>query len=100
MLQRRRGSLAKLLWIFVLGGTLCYGVVVALDPWSFHIGGRWTPLLTWSGSGELVTAPHASGLPRNLSAQAASDADVVPPFQRPMAAQAAGSGGREASGGS
>jgi hypothetical protein len=24
-------------------------------PWAFHIGGRWTPLLTWWGSGTLVT---------------------------------------------
>ena len=24
-------------------------------PWAFHIGGRWTPLLTWWGSGRLVT---------------------------------------------
>jgi hypothetical protein len=53
--RQRRGSLAKLFWILVLGGTLCYGVVVVLDPWAFHIGGRWTPLLTWSGSGKLVT---------------------------------------------
>jgi hypothetical protein len=26
-----------------------------MNPWAFHIGGRWTPLLTWFGSGRLVT---------------------------------------------
>ncbi|HEY6351506.1 MAG TPA: hypothetical protein VI636_19050 [Candidatus Angelobacter sp.] len=40
--------------VLLLGGALFYGVVVALDPWAFHIGGRWTPLLTWQGSGKLV----------------------------------------------
>ncbi|HEY6251538.1 MAG TPA: hypothetical protein VI685_16385 [Candidatus Angelobacter sp.] len=34
---------------------LVYGVVVALDPWAMHIGGRWTPFLTWHGSGKLLT---------------------------------------------
>ncbi|MGC2696243.1 MAG: hypothetical protein WA738_10685 [Candidatus Angelobacter sp.] len=32
-----------------------YAVIAVLDPWSLHIGGRWTPLLTWRGSGKLVT---------------------------------------------
>lgn len=54
-MRQRRGSLAQVFWVLLLGGTLCYGVVVGLDPWSIHIGGRWTPLLTWSGSGKLVT---------------------------------------------
>jgi hypothetical protein len=53
--QQRRGSLAKLFWVLVLGGAGFYAVVVALDPWSIHMGGRWTPLLTWQGSGKLVT---------------------------------------------
>ncbi|HYL93952.1 MAG TPA: hypothetical protein VEW69_12445, partial [Alphaproteobacteria bacterium] len=42
-------------WTLVVGGALFYGVVVALNPWSLHIGGRWTPLLYWSGSGNLIT---------------------------------------------
>jgi hypothetical protein len=29
--------------------------VVLAFPWAFHIGGRWTPLLTWIGSGKLRT---------------------------------------------
>ena len=32
-----------------------YAVVVVLDPWAFHIGERWTPLLYWTGTGKLVT---------------------------------------------
>ncbi|MCU1249636.1 MAG: hypothetical protein JWQ49_2665 [Edaphobacter sp.] len=32
-----------------------YAVVVALDPWAFHMGERWTPLLYWTGTGKLVT---------------------------------------------
>jgi hypothetical protein len=32
-----------------------YAVVVLLDPWAFHIGERWTPLLYWTGTGKLVT---------------------------------------------
>jgi hypothetical protein len=27
----------------------------AMMPWAFNIGGRWTPVLTWWGSGRLVT---------------------------------------------
>src|SRR5216684_1153762 len=53
--MQQRSSLAKSFGILVLAGALFYGIVVALNPWSFHIGGRWTPLLTWEGSGKLVT---------------------------------------------
>jgi hypothetical protein len=28
-------------------------VVLMMMPWVFHIGGRWTPLLTWRGIGAL-----------------------------------------------
>jgi len=51
----RRGRLAKLLLGLIFGGALVYGVIVALDPWALHIGGRWTPFLTWTGSGRLLT---------------------------------------------
>jgi hypothetical protein len=54
-MQQRRGSLAKAFWTLIFGGALFYGVVVALGPWALHIGGRWTPLLTWQGSGKLLT---------------------------------------------
>ena len=36
-------------------GLLVYGVIVLINPWAFHIGDRWTPLLYWTGSGQLVT---------------------------------------------
>jgi hypothetical protein len=48
-------SLVKLFLAAILCGAVFYGVVVALDPWSLHIGGRWTPLLNWQGSGKLLT---------------------------------------------
>jgi hypothetical protein len=54
-MRQRRGSLAKNLGLLVLCGSVFYGVVVALDPWALHIGGRWTPFLTWQGSGKLLT---------------------------------------------
>lgn len=56
--RARRGCLTKLfslLLVGILGGALLYGLVAITAPWSFHIGGRWTPLLTWHGYGELVT---------------------------------------------
>src|SRR5581483_4815414 len=34
---------------------LVYGAIVLLNPWAIHMGGRWTPLLTWTGTGKLVT---------------------------------------------
>jgi hypothetical protein len=58
-MQPRRGSLAKALIALVVGGALFYGVVVALEPWSMHIGGHWTPLLTWHGSGTLLVKSGA-----------------------------------------
>lgn len=51
----QRGSFAKSFFMLVLIGALVYGAVLALDPWAFHIGGRWTPLLMWQGSGQLHT---------------------------------------------
>src|SRR5580765_769474 len=46
--RRRYPSLAVLLGILIMSGA-------AMMPWAFHIGGRWTPVLTWWGSGRLVT---------------------------------------------
>ena len=54
-MSQRRGSLAQIFWALLLGGSFLYAVVVALDPWSVHMGGRWTPLLIWQGSGKLRT---------------------------------------------
>ncbi len=39
----------------VLVLTLVYGAMVLLNPWSIHMGGQWTPLLLWTGTGKLVT---------------------------------------------
>lgn len=47
--QRRRPWLAMLIGIVVLGG------IPSAVPWAFHMGGRWTPLLTWTETGQLVT---------------------------------------------
>jgi len=30
-----------------------YGVIVLTSPWAVHMGGRWTPLLSWTGVGKL-----------------------------------------------
>jgi hypothetical protein len=50
-MKKRHSSLLMLL----LCGIGFYAVVAVLDPWSLHMGGRWTPLLTWEGSGKLLT---------------------------------------------
>ena len=50
--RRRRRAIPRLFLIVIL----VYGVVVLLNPWAIHIGDRWTPLLTWTGTGKLVTA--------------------------------------------
>lgn len=39
----------------MLGVGVVYGLAAVTNPWAFHIGGRWTPLLYWSGSGQLLT---------------------------------------------
>ncbi len=40
----------------LLIAALIYGPIVLLNPWATHIGDRWTPLMTWTGTGTLVTA--------------------------------------------
>lgn len=54
-MRKRHGSLVTLLLVLIFGGALVYGVVILTGPWALHIGGRWTPLLTWTGSGKLHT---------------------------------------------
>ena len=49
-----RARHGPLFGVFVLGALLCAFIVIA-GPWVFHIGGRLTPLLTWTGSGTLRT---------------------------------------------
>lgn len=58
--RRRQGGgclagLFKLLGIGIFSLVLFYGVMAITDPWAFHIGGRWTPFLTWHGCGKLLT---------------------------------------------
>ncbi len=52
---KRHGCLATLFGLLVIGVAVVYGVAALTSPWAFHIGGRSTPLLYWSGSGKLVT---------------------------------------------
>jgi hypothetical protein len=47
------GCLTKLLIFAVVAGILGWGLIVALNPWALHIGGRSTPLLYWHGAGTL-----------------------------------------------
>jgi hypothetical protein len=54
-IRQRHGCFASLLGLIILGVVVVYGVAALTSPWAFHIGGRWTPLLYWSGSGKLVT---------------------------------------------
>lgn len=56
---QRRGNSIKFFVLAVLGLALFYGAVAVTDPWALHIGGRSTPLLYWSGSGQLV-AQHGT----------------------------------------
>lgn len=49
------GCLTRVIGALLFGVALVYGVAAITSPWSFHIGGRWTPILTWYGYGNLVT---------------------------------------------
>jgi hypothetical protein len=44
-------------WL-MLGATAIavYLVIALLNPWALHIGGRWTPLMYWTGTGEMATS--------------------------------------------
>ena len=35
-------------------------VTLLLNPWAMHLGGRWTPALTWHGVGKLQSTSGAS----------------------------------------
>jgi hypothetical protein len=39
---------------------LALGVLLLLNPWSLHMGGRWTPALTWHGVGKLHSSTGAT----------------------------------------
>ncbi len=53
-IRPRRSHRAPILLLLIVA--LIYGPIVLLNPWASHIGGQWTPLLTWTGTGTLVTA--------------------------------------------
>ena|SRR5215469_1053556 len=48
--RRRRFGMFKLFILLLV----IYGGLALTSPWAFHIGGRWTPLLNWTGVGKLV----------------------------------------------
>jgi hypothetical protein len=48
-----RSCLARLLLVPICGAAVLYAVIAVTGPWAFHIGGRFTPLLYWHGSGKL-----------------------------------------------
>ena len=39
---------------------LAVGVLLLLNPWALHMGGRWTPALTWHGVGKLRSSTGAT----------------------------------------
>jgi hypothetical protein len=39
---------------------LALGVLLLLNPWALHMGGRWTPALTWHGVGKLHSTTGAT----------------------------------------
>jgi len=38
---------------------LTLAVLIGINPWSLHIGGRWTPAMTWHGAGKLQSTSGA-----------------------------------------
>jgi hypothetical protein len=53
--RQRQGFFAGLVKLLLAGAAVVYGVAGITAPWAFHIGGRATPLLYWSGAGKLIT---------------------------------------------
>jgi hypothetical protein len=54
-MRQRHGCFGTLFGLLVVCVAIVYGLAALTNPWSFHIGGRWTPLLYWSGTGMLLT---------------------------------------------
>lgn len=48
--RRRRFGVFKLFFVILVA----YGALALTSPWATHMGGRWTPLLNWTGVGKLV----------------------------------------------
>ena len=55
-----------MLLLVMVGLVLAWALIVALNPWALHIGGRSTPLLYWHGTGT-VLAKGNKALPLYLS---------------------------------
>jgi hypothetical protein len=53
-IRMRHGCLGALVGLPLFCVTIAYAVAAITAPWAFHIGGRTTPLLYWSGYGQLV----------------------------------------------
>jgi hypothetical protein len=49
------GRLAKLVLWALVAVAFAWAVIVGLNPWALHIGGRSTPLLYWHGTGIVVS---------------------------------------------
>lgn len=49
------GCLTKLVMFALAAGAFVYVLMVAMNPWALHIGGRSTPFLYWHGAGTLVS---------------------------------------------
>lgn len=52
---KKRGCLASLFGLAILSAAVVYLTAAITAPWAFHIGGEWTPLLHWTGVGDLAT---------------------------------------------
>jgi hypothetical protein len=52
MAIRRLGCIGSLVFALVL----VIAVTALMAPWAFHVGGRWTPNITWQGLGRLRDA--------------------------------------------
>jgi len=55
MSKPRKGCLWTIFKLLALCVVVTYGVAGLTSPWAFHIGGRVTPFLYWSGYGKLIT---------------------------------------------
>jgi hypothetical protein len=54
-MSKRGGCLANIFKLLLVCVIAFYAALGLTSPWAFHIGGRSTPLLYWSGYGKLVT---------------------------------------------
>jgi hypothetical protein len=49
------GCLTKLIMWVLIGCAFAWALLVLLNPWALHIGGRSTPLLYWHGTGTVAS---------------------------------------------